>query len=291
MTWYEAWMKERLAKGAEANKEFYAAPSTKAIAPFRIADDLYYVGDQKVCSHLIRTDEGLILIDAGYPRAKHLLWESIIRLGFDPADVRWILLTHGHSDHYGAANEFRNLYGTKVAISAEDAAYLRDRVSCGKQSPLNTPVIDRELQDGEVFSFGGKEIRCVVTPGHTLGVLTFFMDVTDEGKTYRAGLLGGVGHDQARLPYLLCVNLPLDMPQRMLASLDRMEQEKVEIHLGNHPANNRTLEKREQQLREGGNPFIDPESWGRMLRETRALYEQVIADNEELAKQHPEDIR
>ena len=101
MTWYETWMKERMAKGAEANKEFYAAPSTKAIAPFRIADDLYYVGDQKVCAHLIRTDEGLILIDAGYPEAKHLLWESIIRLGFDPADVRWLILTHGHSDHYG----------------------------------------------------------------------------------------------------------------------------------------------------------------------------------------------
>lgn len=287
MTWYETWMKERMAKGAEANKEFYAAPSTKAIAPFRIADDLYYVGDKKVCAHLIRTDEGLILIDAGYPEAKHLLWESIIRLGFDPADVRWIILTHGHSDHYGAANEFRNLYGTKVAISAADAEYLRGRVSCGKQSPLKTPVIDRELQDGEIFSFGGKEIRCVVTPGHTLGVLTFFMDVTDEGKTYRAGLLGGVGHDQVRLPYLLYVGLPLDMPQRMLASLDRMEKETVEIHLGNHPANNHTLEKRERQLREGGNPFIDPESWPNFLRETRAKFEQVIVENEELAKQHP----
>ena len=120
MTWYESWMKERMTKGAEANREFYAAPSTKAIAPFRIADDLYYVGDKKVCAHLIRTEEGLILIDAGYPEAKHLLWESIIRLGFDPADVRWIILTHGHSDHYGAANEFRNLYGTKVAITGFD---------------------------------------------------------------------------------------------------------------------------------------------------------------------------
>ena len=287
MTWYETWMKERMAKGAEANKEFYAAPSTKAIAPFRIADDLYYVGDKKVCAHLIRTDEGLILIDAGYPEAKHLLWESIIRLGFDPADVRWIILTHGHSDHYGAANEFRNLYGTKVAISAEDAEYLRGRVSCGKQSPLKTPVIDRELQDGEIFSFGGKEILCKVTPGHTLGVLSFFMDVTDEGKTYRAGLLGGVGHDQVRLPYLLYVGLPLDMPQWMLASLDRMEKEHVDIHLGNHPANNHTLEKREQQLREGGNPFIDPESWPNFLRETREKFEQIIVENEELAKQHP----
>lgn len=287
MKWYEAYMDEYFAKAREASKEFYAAPSTEAIAPFRIADDLYYVGDRKVCIHLIRTDEGLILIDAGYVPAKHLLWESIIRLGFDPADVRWILLTHGHSDHYGAANEFRNLYGTKVAVSAEDAAYMREQVSRGKQSPLAAVVIDRELQDGEIFSFGGKEIRCVLTPGHTLGVMTFFMDVTDGGKTYRAGLLGGVGHMQVKLAYLLYYGLPLDMPQRMLASLDRMEKEHVDIHLGNHPRNNHTLEKREQQLREGGNPFIDPESWPSFLQETREIFEKIIVENEEQAKQHP----
>ena len=289
MTWYEAYMKDYFGKGAEANKEFYAAPSTKAIAPFRIADDLYYVGDRKVCIHLIRTDEGLILIDAGYPRAKHLIWESIIRLGFDPADVRWILLTHGHSDHYGAANEFRNLYGTKVAISAQDAEYMREQIRRGRLKALDAPVIDRELQDGEIFAFGGKELRCVLTPGHTPGVMTFFMDVTDGGKTYRAGLLGGVGHMQVKLPYLLYYALPLDMPQRMLASLDCMEQEKVEIHLGNHPANNHTLEKREQQLKEGGNPFIDPASWGNFIRETRAIFEQVIVENEEMARQHPNE--
>ena len=287
MTWYEEYMRDYFARGAEASKEFYASPSTKAIAPFRIADDLYYVGDRKVCIHLLRTDEGLVLFDAGYPQAKHLLWESIIRLGFDPADVRWIILTHGHSDHFGASNEFRNLYGTKVAISAADAAAIRECPKRASSNPLLLPVIDRELQNGEIFSFGGKEIRCELTPGHTLGVMSFFMDVTDGGKTYRAGLLGGVGHNQVKLPYLLYYGLPTDMPQRMLASLDRMEQETVQIHLGNHPANNHTLEKREQQLREGGNPFVDLASWGDFIRETREIFLKIIVENEELAKQHP----
>lgn len=286
MTWYEEYMREYWKNGAEKSKQFYAAPSTEAIAPFRIADDLYYVGDRKVCIHLIRTEEGLILIDAGYPQAKHLLWASIIRLGFDPADVRWIILTHAHSDHFGASNEFRNLYGTKVAVSAADAASMRENSKRASSNPLLIPVIDRELQDGEIFSFGGKEIRCVLTPGHTLGVMSFFMDVTDGGKTYRAGLLGGVGHMQVALPYLLYYGLPQDMPQRMLASLEQMEKEQVDIHLGNHPANNHTLEKREKQLREGGNPFIDPESWGKFICETREIFQKIIVDNAELAKQH-----
>ncbi len=136
-----------------------------------MADDLYYVGDRLVCVHLIRTDTGLILLDAGYPYTKHFLMESIIRLGFDPADVRWIILTHAHWDHYGAANEFRNLYGTKVALSAVDAKSMREKpfrtLPAFTNLPQNLPVIDHELEDGEIFSFGGKQIRCVLTPGQS----------------------------------------------------------------------------------------------------------------------------
>ena len=287
MEWYTEFIQQYRANYAEAHREFYAAPSTKAVAPFRIADDLYYVGDQEVCVHLIRTDEGLILIDAGYPQTKHLLWESIIRLGFDPADVKWILLTHAHSDHFGASNEFRSLYGTKVAMGAAEAASLRERPDRASADPLLMPAIDRELQDGEIFSFGGKEIRCVWTPGHTLGVMSFYFDVTDGGKRYRAGLFGGAGSNGIMLAYMLHYGLPLDLPQRMLATLEQLEKETVEIHLGNHPSNNRTLEKRERQLREGGNPFIDEASWGRFLQETRRKIEKRIRENEELAKQHP----
>jgi metallo-beta-lactamase class B len=284
-------MKERMAKGAEANKEFYAAPSTKAIAPFRIADDLYYVGDKKVCAHLIRTDEGLILIDAGFPCATHLLIDAIWRLGFDPKDVRWILLTHGHFDHYGAANEFRRLYGTKTALSAVDAAALREFPARGHGFAAHTeyieePVIDRELADGEVFSFGGREIRCVLTPGHTMGVMTFFFDVTDNGNTYLAGLFGGAGPSHMTLAAMKFDRYPLDMPQRMLASLDRIEKEPVTVHLGNHPGNNKTLQKREQQLKEGGNPFIDPGSWNRQLSALREKTLSIIRENAETAKRY-----
>lgn len=286
MEWYEERMRQLREDKAKKKARYYAEPSSKAIAPFRIADDLYYVGDQMVCVHLIRTDEGMILIDAGYPCAKHLLMESIIRLGFDPADVRWIILTHAHYDHFGASNEFRNLYGTKVAISAADAASMRENPARVSADPPEPPVIDRELQDGEIFSFGGKKIRCVLSPGHTLGVMSFFMDVTDCGKTYRAGMLGGVGHTSVALYYLLHYGLPLDLPQRMLVTLEQMEKEHVDIHLGNHPANNHTLEKREQQLREGGNPFIDPESWGKFICKIRENYRKTIKENAEMAKRH-----
>ena len=117
MQWYDELAQQRAQAYNKQHATFYAQPSTEYIEPFKMADDLYYVGDRLVCVHLIRTDEGLILLDAGYPCTKHLLMASIIRLGFNPADVRWIILTHAHSDHFGAANEFRNLYGTKVRFA------------------------------------------------------------------------------------------------------------------------------------------------------------------------------
>ena len=109
----------------KSNKEFYTNPSVARIEPFKIADELYYVGDKKVCVHLIDTGDGLILLDSGYPCAVHLLVDSIWRAGFDPQNVRWIIHTHGHYDHFGASEEFRRMYGTKLAISRVDAEILR----------------------------------------------------------------------------------------------------------------------------------------------------------------------
>ena len=292
MQWYEEWQEQHALNYRKKHAAFYAAPSIEYIEPFKMADDLYYVGDKLVCVHLIRTDEGLILLDAGYPCTRHLLMASIIRLGFDPADVRWIILTHAHFDHFGAANEFRNLYGTKVALSAADAASMQEKPfrAIGAVPTENPPVIDRTLEDGEIFSFGGKEIRCVLTPGHTLGTMSFFFHVTDGGKTYLAGQFGGAGINAIKLPYMLHYQLPLDMAHRMVASLDKIKDEPVAVHLGNHPYNSRTLEKRARQLAEGGNPFVDTTTWPALMEDIRKKSLKIIEDNKELAKQHNIDL-
>ena len=291
MQWYNQWAQQHAQNYNQKHAAFYAEPSTEYIAPFKMADDLYYVGDRLVCVHLIHTDEGLILLDAGYPCTKHLLMASIIRLGFDPADVRWIILTHAHSDHFGAANEFRNLYGTKVALSTVDTASMQEKPfrAIGSSS-LNLPVIDHTLEDGEIFSFGGKQIRCVLTPGHTLGTMSFFFHVTDNGNTYLAGQFGGAGVNALKLPYMLHYQLPLDMAQRMVASLDRIKDEPVTVHLGNHPYNSRTLEKRERQLKEGGNPFVDTSTWPEFVANIRQKSLKIIEENKELARQHQIDL-
>ena len=117
--------------------DFYSNPCIARIDPFRIADNLYYVGDKKVCIHMIDSGEGLILIDSGYLGTTHLLIDSIWRLGFDPKDVRWIIHTHCHSDHFGASDEFSKMFGTKLAISKADADALRERPHRGHINPVS----------------------------------------------------------------------------------------------------------------------------------------------------------
>lgn len=293
MKWYEEVRRQQQKEYMDKHAAFYADPWTAAIEPFRMADGLYYVGDRKVCVHLLETAEGLILLDSGFFHSPPLLLESIRKLGFDPADVRWILHTHEHFDHFGAAELFRKQYGTKLAISAAGAASLRENpgralMAWEGMSDSDIPVFDYELQDGEIFRFGGREIRCQLTPGHALGVMSFFFDVTDGGKTYLAGLFGGAGHGALALEYTESLGLPRDMPQRMLASLEKLMDEPVTLHLGNHPANNRTLQKRERQLAEGGNPFAEEDTWQTFLQDLRNKTLKIIADNEEKLRIHGE---
>ena len=282
------YLEEKYRQHAESYKqgkaEFFAHPSIARIEPFKIADQLYYVGDKKVCIHLIDTGDGLILLDSGFLKAEHLLVDSIWRAGFDPAHIKWIIHSHGHTDHYGASEEFRRMYGAKLAISRIDAEKLR-RKKAEDYTNYSAPDFDYEIEDGEVFELGNVKIRCVLTPGHTEGVLSFFFNVTYNSKTYLAGMYGGAGVAAISLPNINHYGAPLDSAEQMLASIELVRKEPVEVHLGNHPYNNHTLEKREKQLAEGGNPFIDKLSWPDFLDELKDSVCQKIKENEQMKKE------
>ena len=79
-------------------------PFEYAVEPFHIAGNLYYVGNSWVSVYLIDTGEGLILIDTAMPQTVYLTLEGIRRLGFNPKDIRLILLSHAHYDHCGWLN-------------------------------------------------------------------------------------------------------------------------------------------------------------------------------------------
>ena len=250
-----------------ALKGYYASPRDYRLEPFRIFGNLYYVGDKKVCMHLIDTGEGLILFDTGYRHAVHLLLENIRSLNFSPEDIKYVIHSHGHFDHFGGGNEIRRLCGARVFMSAVDTRLLRERPDRAlmELGPVPGDEIcwpDEELSDGDVISLGNTAIRCVLTPGHTMGTMTFFFDVTDGRTVHKAAYMGGVGFLSVYKEFCRAYGLPENKCELMRRSIVKVWDEAADIVLGNHPNHNCTLEKRQWMLdNPGTNPFINPEAW------------------------------
>lgn len=229
--------------------------------PFRIVGGTYYVGTYHECSHLIDTGDGLILIDTGSENGAYLLVDSIYRLGFCPADIKYIVLTHWHGDHAEAAAGIAAVSGAKILIGKEDAE---------KVKRYCTP--DLLLQDGDTLSLGRITIRFMHTPGHTKGTMSFFYDEEEDGKTLRVGSFGGAGantlakgkydFDGAREAYY--------------ASLARLREEHVDVFIGNHAWNNDTYTKA-VALKGGKNPFINPALFKTFLDYCKRRLDELIA--------------
>lgn len=258
-------------------KTFYEDPETGRVEPFRIFGNLYYVGDKKVCMHLIDTGDGLILVDCGYGQTTYMIEDSIRNLGFRLEDLKWIIITHGHFDHFGSGNDLRQRYGCKIFMSRVDRDLIKerpDRALCHLGPDVNMPMCwpDEVIDDGDSLTLGNTTIHFRVAPGHTPGTLAYFMDVTDGKTVKRAGCWGGIGAFTVYKAHSRAFGLPEDMCDKYLQSARMLRQEHVDIHLGNHLNDNQVLSKRQKMLDEPGtNPFVDDTAWQRFLDEREAF--------------------
>lgn len=244
------------------------------IKPFRIINNLYFVGTQAASSHLIDTGEGLILIDSGYPQTLYLLIQSIWELGLNPKDLRIILHTHGHYDHLGATRALVELFGAKTYIGKQDEQYANGSIDLTWAKELGYQYYEEFepsvlLDDGDVISLGNTEILIKSAPGHTPGTISLFFNVTDKGTTYRVGMHGGVGMNSMKKEFLLKHGLPLSLRDDFLNGLEKLKQEKVDIMLGNHVWHNNTVEKYQLSLTHHENPFINQNEWPAFLESCR----------------------
>jgi metallo-beta-lactamase class B len=177
-----------------ANHPYISAELSNAIAnewtrpmePFRVLDNLYYVGSQNISSHLITTPQGHILLDTGMLAMHQAVKGNIEKLGFKLSDIKIMISNHAHIDHVGGHAEMKKATGAQVMALGEDARALE----LGKDlSPVEylgwTPVkVDRVLKDGDTVSLGGVTLRAVWTPGHTPGATTWGTTLVDGGRSY-----------------------------------------------------------------------------------------------------------
>ena len=237
------------------------------MVPFRMAGNLYFVGSRNPSSHLLDTGDGLILIDTGYEENAEMIVNSMKTLGFDIRDVKYIIHSHGHGDHTFATAKLVEMSGAKTFLNSADIRYLEGRF-----------IPDFDIKDGDIIKLGNTEILCLHTPGHTAGTVSFFFNIEEDGKIYRAGMFGGAGTNQLRKDYLKNKGLNTLPRGQFLKSVQRLKQEHVDIFVGNHSWQNDTLGNYEKSLISDTNPFIDETSWEKFLDKITVDFWNVIEE-------------
>lgn len=241
-------------------------PWKGAFPPFKIFGNLYFVGTEPASTHIIDTGEGLIMLDTGYQHSLYLVLDGMYRLGLDPCDLKYILLTHGHIDHLGAARALVELTGAKTALGEPDRQYANGELDLTYAKELGmeyTEIFEPDilLHDGDTVTLGNTTVTALATPGHTPGAMSYFFDVTDGKNTYRAGLHGGMGINTMCREFLDKYSLSYDCREQFANAMDRLKEEKVDIFLGNHMQHNHTAERYELVLNGDLKAFVCPGEW------------------------------
>ncbi len=257
------------------------------IAPGRIFGNLYFVGTRPASTHVIETEEGLIVIDPGYPEALDTVLANMRAVGLDPMQTRIILCSHGHYDHAGAVNALAQMTGAKTYLGRGDLSMVEKGIRTWTKE-LGTEyheafTPDVLLDDMDHVILGSTDILCLSTPGHTEGTLSFFFDVTDGEITYRAGMHGGVGVNTLYGSYIKANGLD-GMREKFLSSLERLKGERIEIFLGNHVHNNDTVGKLAKVAAGDKNAFVTPDEWIPFLESRKAALLSIIESEEREAE-------
>jgi len=171
-------------------------------SPYKIFDNLYWLGTRQHSSWALRTSEGLIIIDTNFAWATQPeIIDGLTTLGLDPRDIKYVIISHAHGDHDQGAAEVQRRFGTKVVMGAPDweSTLQRSATAAG-----GVPKRDVSVgPEGAKLTLGDTTVTVVATPGHTPGTLSYIFPVKHEGQTvmvaYSGGTLtGAFGTDAAR---------------------------------------------------------------------------------------------
>jgi metallo-beta-lactamase class B len=251
------------------------------IAPIKVFDNLYYVGPGFVSVWLIPTTDGLILVDGAQEPYVDFVIENIRKVGFDPKNIRYILLSHGHLDHFGGAAKIQALSGARVATLEEDwklidAAFAKADVNPNR--PMG-PVLKRDLviKEGDTITLGKTQLKVYKLPGHTAGSPSFEFTVYDNGRPHKALLFGGPGQRGG-----------VAGGTEFLASIRRLQKEFADVevpvhvhsHLSTYPYPGGAIFERMQKTRRAGDPhpMVDNATWRKWLQVAEAGTLKYIED-------------
>ena len=196
--------------------------STWYAEPVKVFDNLYFFGQSEYAVWAITTAEGIIVLDTIFDYSvEEEVAGGMKKLGLDPANIKYAIVTHAHPDHDGGAKFLQDHYGTRVIMSPADWDVLDKRTNGTK------PKRDVEATDGQKLTLGDTTLTLYITPGHTPGTISVVFPVKDNGTPHLAALWGGVG-----------LNTDREAVQTYIRSVQRfsgiVKQAGADIILANH---------------------------------------------------------
>jgi metallo-beta-lactamase class B len=197
--------------------------------PVKVFDNMYVFPTPDVNAWAIQTSDGIIMIDATYDYSvKDLIVDAMPKVGLDPKQIKYVVVTHGHGDHSAGVKYLQDTFGARVLMSEADWNLLAQPAR-GDFAGAPVPKKDMVVTDGQKLTLGDTTITMYVTPGHTLGTISMLIPVKDKGVAHTAAFWGGTS---------VGINSPVDNVVAYSASARRFSElagkVKADILLSNH---------------------------------------------------------
>jgi len=237
-------------------------PVAQYVQPWKPFDNVDFVGICWVSAWLVHTDDGIVLIDTLYGQFVEQLQANIEAVGVDLEDIRYVLITHGHFDHAAGAATLKPLLPNAQFVMTQagwDGAREDARKSQGTSREWTMIEPEIVAADGQTITLGNNTFSVIETPGHTWGTASYLYDVQDNGETFRAVTVGGLGLNAVE---------SAEQVQAYIDSVDKIRglvtdpDINAQVHLSTHGFSNNLPEKRERLAeRKAGEPnvFVDQE--------------------------------
>ncbi|MEP6783136.1 MAG: MBL fold metallo-hydrolase [Acidobacteriota bacterium] len=155
--------------------------------PVKVFDNLYFVGMTEYSSWALTTSAGIIIID---PIFDYSVEEEVVKgmksLNLDPTQIKYVLVSHGHSDHVGGAAFLQDTFKAKVIMSDADWTLVENTKAAWRK-----PKRELVATDGQKLTLGDTTLTLYITPGHTLGTISSLIPVRDGNQRHVAAYWGG----------------------------------------------------------------------------------------------------
>ena len=269
-------MRSAYAYRSEWYEDILNNPNNYKVKPFCIYGNLYFVGTKDSSSILVDTGEGLMIFDTGYPNMQEFLTDSIAALGFNVSDIKMIFHTHGHFDHFGATVRLKRLSDAETLMSEIDSEILRERPVLSLSHYLSGIatdffIPDKELKDGEIVKLGNTTVKCILTPGHTPGAMSYEIEVHGRDGLKKALLCGGTGFNTLNKDFI--EEYKVNYRPYFEKSLELWKGMRPDIYLGNHTTQSDLLENYKE-----GRSIIDREALFRYISGVEQKYYKMLRD-------------